>query len=141
QQRRRYTLSQMAHDTLPEPAQLHPMYHPGEAWRVDMSGVGGMGIGVVTSVLVRAGHKQGYRTIFQDKKGLAIRNGGVFAQITFVKDGQDSTAGVPPAQSRRDGGGTYPTTGSIPYGRADLLLGIDVLEATRAVDPRADFRV
>ena len=49
-----------------------------------MSGVGGMGIGVVGAILVRAGHKEGYRVIFQDKKGLAIRNGGVFAQITFV---------------------------------------------------------
>ena len=33
------------------------------------------------------------------------------------------------------------TTGSIPYGRADLLLGIDILEAARAIDPREQFRV
>src|SRR5206468_7196124 len=36
---------------------------------------------------------------------------------------------------------SYPTTGSIPYGRADLLLGIDILEAARAIDPREQFRV
>src|SRR5205085_6207011 len=35
----------------------------------------------------------------------------------------------------------YPTTGTIPYGRADLLLGIDILEAARAIDPREQFRV
>ena len=32
-------------------------------------------------------------------------------------------------------------TGSIPYGKADLLLGIDILEAARAIDPREHFRV
>jgi indolepyruvate ferredoxin oxidoreductase len=91
-----------------------------------MSGVGGMGIGVISAILVRAGHKEGYRTIFQDKKGLAIRNGGVFSQITFVKDVASDTG---------------QTTASIPYGKADLLLGIDILEAARAVDPREPFRV
>jgi indolepyruvate ferredoxin oxidoreductase len=35
----------------------------------------------------------------------------------------------------------YPPLGSIPYGRADLLLGIDILEAARAIDPREQFRV
>jgi len=35
----------------------------------------------------------------------------------------------------------YPTTGSIPYGKADLLLGVDILEAARATDPREQFRV
>ncbi|HEX4795536.1 MAG TPA: DUF6537 domain-containing protein [Humisphaera sp.] len=29
----------------------------------------------------------------------------------------------------------------IPYGKADLLLGIDILEAARAIDPRDSFRV
>jgi indolepyruvate ferredoxin oxidoreductase len=93
-----------------------------------MAGVGGMGIGVVNAILVRAGHKEGYRVVFQDKKGLAIRNGGVYSQITFVNDGE----------------GTVPSpriTGNIPYGRADLLLGIDILEAARAIDPREQFRV
>ncbi len=60
------------------------MAAPGSVWRVHMSGVGGMGIGVVGAILVRAGHKEGYHVVFQDKKGLAIRNGGVFSQITFV---------------------------------------------------------
>jgi indolepyruvate ferredoxin oxidoreductase len=51
-----------------------------------MAGVGGMGIGVVNAILVRAGHKEGYRVVFSDKKGSAIRNGGVYSQITFVQD-------------------------------------------------------
>jgi indolepyruvate ferredoxin oxidoreductase len=35
----------------------------------------------------------------------------------------------------------YATTGAIPYAKADLLLGIDILEAARAIDPREPFRI
>jgi indolepyruvate ferredoxin oxidoreductase len=126
--RRRYTLPNMDLARLPEPKKVHDMTEPGKIWRVHMSGVGGMGIGVVGAILVRAGHKEGYHVAFQDKKGLAIRNGGVFSQITFVNHSESSP-------------GSPPTSGSIPYGKADLLLGIDVLEAARAIDPREQFRI
>jgi indolepyruvate ferredoxin oxidoreductase len=154
--RRRYLLPHMALDKLPEPAQVHKMRQAGDAWRVHMAGVGGMGIGVVGAILVRAGHKQGYRVVFADKKGLAIRNGGVYSQITFVNDGEGqsdkgtkglsedvSLAADPQSLSPSvpQSLPLYPTTGHIPYGRADLLLAIDVLEGTRAIDPREQFRV
>jgi indolepyruvate ferredoxin oxidoreductase len=125
--RRRYLLPHMALDKLPDATAVHKMSEPGDVWRVHMAGVGGMGIGVVGAILVRAGHKQGYRVVFADKKGLAIRNGGVYSHITFVKD-----------DGRPD---VYPSTGQIPYGRADLLLAIDVLEGARAIDPRENFRI
>src|SRR5262249_34817905 len=83
QKRKRYTLPQMHLDKLPDPTFVHDMNAAGSKWRVHMAGVGGMGIGVVGAILVRAGHKEGYRVIFQDKKGLAIRNGGVYSQLTF----------------------------------------------------------
>src|SRR5687767_1987928 len=89
--RRRYTLPNMSLDKLPEPQFVHPMKDLGASWRIHMAGVGGMGIGVVGALLTRAGHKEGYRVIFQDKKGLAIRNGGVYAQMTFVNDQNLST--------------------------------------------------
>ena len=141
QKRRRYTLPHMALDKLPEPTPLHTMDKPGDTWRAHLSGVGGMGIGVVNAILVRAGHKEGYRVLFQDKKGLAIRNGGVYSQISFVKDDDRrrrraaGRARLAARSCRRS------TTGSIPYGKADLLLGIDILEAARAIDPRQEFRV
>ncbi len=91
-------------------------------WRAHIAGVGGMGIGVATSILVRAGFKQGYQVLFADKKGMAIRNGGVYSQIVFAPE--DKTASQ-----------------IIPYGKADLLLGIDMLEAGRAIDPKLPFRV
>jgi indolepyruvate ferredoxin oxidoreductase len=128
--RRRYMLPNLDLAKLPDAPRVHDLSAPGSAWRVHMSGVGGMGIGVVGAILVRAGHKEGYHVIFQDKKGLAIRNGGVFAQITFVN-----------AKAGERDAAPYPITGSIPYGKADLLLGIDILEASRAIDPREQFRV
>ena len=83
---------------LPDADLTHDMKEPGRAWRVHISGVGGMGIGVVGAILVRAGHKEGYRVVFQDKKGLAIRNGGVFSQITFVSS--NSPAPGTPGEGR-----------------------------------------
>jgi glutamate synthase (NADPH/NADH) small chain len=82
-----------------------------------------MGIGLATQVLVRAGHKEGHDVIFVDKKGLAIRNGGVVSQIVY------------------NIAGDQPTTGIIPYGKADLLLGVDILEAARVLDPRGRARI
>lgn len=127
--RRRYTLPHMGLDKLPDPKRVHAMDNVGDTWRVHMAGVGGMGIGVVGGLLVRAGHKEGYKVLFQDKKGLAIRNGGVYSQLTFVKDSPHPEIESPSI------------TGAIPYGRADLLLGVDILEAARAIDPREQFRV
>jgi indolepyruvate ferredoxin oxidoreductase len=156
QKRRRYTLPHMALDKLPEPKPVHAMNKPGDSWRVHMAGVGGMGIGVVGAILIRAGHKEGYRVLFQDKKGLAIRNGGVYGQMTFVRDEEVSEFGsggvselnadaetpLPPhSHTSAPHSPSYATTGAIPYGKADLLLGVDILEAARALDPREQFRV
>jgi indolepyruvate ferredoxin oxidoreductase len=93
------------------------------AWHGYLAGVGGMGIGVSAATLVRAGHREGYRVVFCDKNGLAIRNGGVFSHITFLKPGSDHTSPV------------------IPYGKADLMLGIDILEAARGIDPKGNLRI
>jgi indolepyruvate ferredoxin oxidoreductase len=93
-----------------------------DVWHCYLAGVGGQGIGVSTATIVRAGFKQGYHVLFCDKKGLAIRNGGVFSQITFTK-------------------GSTHTSNIIPYGQADLLLGIDPLEAVRSLSPRGNLRI
>jgi len=105
-------------DEIPEPQK----HFPGDLWRCCLAGVGGMGLGVATAIIVRAGHKEGYEVLFLDKKGLAIRNGGTVSQIVFKMSSQ-------------------PVTALIPYGKADLLLGIDILEATRALDPKGRMRV
>ena len=94
-----------------------------DTWHVYLAGVGGMGIGVSAATLVRAGHREGYKVVFCDKNGLAIRNGGVFSHITFLQPGRNYVSPI------------------IPYGKADLMLGIDILEAARGIDPKGNLRV
>ena len=72
---------------------------------------------------LRAGHHEGYRVQYCDKKGLAIRNGGVYSMITYAPPGAPFTSNL------------------IPYGKADLLVGVDVLEAAPAFDPPTNLRV
>ena len=93
-----------------------------KTWSVYAAGVGGMGIGTISKILVVAGHLQGYSVTFCDRKGLAIRNGGVYTHVTY------SQPGVPVAPI-------------IPYGKADLVLGLDILEAVRGIDANSLFRV
>ncbi|MBU6399941.1 MAG: 2-oxoacid:acceptor oxidoreductase family protein [Verrucomicrobia bacterium] len=92
-------------------------------WHGYLAGVGGMGIGTATAILVLAGQHEGYHVRFCDKKGLAIRNGGVYSMITFSPPGVAYSSNL------------------IPYGKADLILGVDVLEAARAIDPSTNQRV
>ncbi len=125
--RKRYLLPKMDLAKLPEPTFVSDMSKDSAVWHAHLSGVGGMGIGLVSAILVRAGHSEGLDVAFCDKKGLAIRNGGVFSQVTFVKRGPES-------EKLRG-------AGLVPYGQADLLVGIDILEAARAVDPRETFRI
>jgi len=108
---------ELALDNIPEP-EMRPVT---DLWRCCLVGVGGMGIGVGTSIVLRAGHKQGYDVLFVDKKGLAIRNGGVVSQVVYnVTD--------------------KPVTAMVPFGKADLLIGVDILEAVRAMDPKGRTR-
>lgn len=92
-------------------------------WHGYLAGVGGMGIGTATAILVLAGNREGYQVRFCDKKGLAIRNGGVYSMITYSVEGAPYCSNL------------------IPYGKADLVIGVDILEAARAIDPSTNQRV
>ena len=59
---------------------------------------------------------------FCDRKGLAIRNGGVYTHITYMQPGVHASP-------------------MIPYGKADLLLGLDILEAVRGITAQSLFRI
>src|SRR3989441_398692 len=85
-----------------------------ENWNIFITGIGGMGVGVLSSTLARAGTKQGYTVKFNDKKGLAIRNGAVSAHVLYSK-------------------GKAKISTIVPNGKADLLLGLDMLEAERSL--------
>lgn len=116
-----------------------PIHADQDVWRCYLAGVGGMGIGMSTAILVTAGHFMGYHVQFLDKKGLAIRNGGVFSQLVYTR-GTSAGALRDSANKNCDGAGQG-LTAYIPYGKADLLLGVDLLEALRAIDPSQPHRV
>ena len=91
-------------------------------WNMYAAGVGGMGIGTISKVLVVAGYLQGYDVTFCDRKGLAIRNGGVYTHIAYTQPGVHASP-------------------MIPHGKADLLLGLDILEAVRGITAQSLFRI
>ena len=92
------------------------------SWNTYAAGVGGMGIGTISKVLVVAGYLQGYDVTFCDRKGLAIRNGGVYTHIVYTQP-------------------DFHSSPIIPYGKADLLLGLDILEAVRGITAQSHFRI
>ncbi len=112
-------LKELSLDNLPLP-ERKPL---GSVWRAYLAGVGGMGIAISTATLVRAGHREGYQVLVCDKNGLAIRNGGVYSHLTYSKPGMEPASSV------------------IPYGKADLILGVDALEGARGLDPTGNTRV
>ena len=112
---------------IPKPPK--PIHADQEIWRCFLAGVGGMGIGLCNSILISAGHEMGYHVQFLDKKGLAIRNGGICSQLMFSRHNLD------------DANSPFVRTPQIPYGKADLILGVDLLEATRGLDPKMPYRV
>jgi len=97
-------------DNIPTP----PPHRFNDTWKIFISGVGGMGVGVMSSVLARAGTKEGYHVRFNDKKGLAIRNGAVSAHVLY-SNGKAKISTI------------------VPNGKADLLMGVDMLEAERSL--------
>lgn len=93
------------------------------AYYISTFAVGGMGAGVVSAILVRAGLRENFQVEFVDKKGLAIRNGGVYSHVVYSKNKDQVFS---------------PT---VPYGKADLILGMDLLETARGLDPKMNLRV
>ena len=93
-----------------------------DIWYTYIAGVGGMGVNVVASVLAQAGVRQGYEVRLTNKKGLAIRNGSVYSHLSYAPKGT-------------------PVSPLIPCGKADLLLGLDVLEAARGLEPQGRYRI
>ena len=132
----------MALDKLPEPdAACTTWPSPATAGACHMAGVGGMGIGVVGAILVRAGHKEGYRVRLpgQEGPGHPQRRRVLADHVRRTMRRRGQASGRTGSTQRLSTRTHAPA--SIPYGQADLLLGIDILEAARAVDPREQFRV
>lgn len=92
-----------------------------DLFRMVVAGVGGQGVSTLTEILAHAGHHSGFRVQFSCQHGAAVRTGPVTSQIVLMREGDDDS------QVRAQ------TNAQIPIGQADLLLGLDAIEALRAV--------
>ncbi len=100
----------------PEPPEPDPPPAAGSAeLAVHVAGVGGLGIALVTRVVVEAAAEAWPGLDVYQKRGMAQRGGGVYSQIVLHD-------------------GARPRSPAIPRGRADLIIGLDALEGTRALD-------
>jgi len=114
-------------DTTDLPDPPRPIHAEQETWRCFVAGVGGMGVGAATRILATAGNAMGYRIQFGYDKGAAASTGRAYCQLVYTRSGQDNDNGL--------------TTASIPYGTCDLIVGVDLLEAVRGIDPTHGYRV
>jgi indolepyruvate ferredoxin oxidoreductase len=99
-------------ELVPPPEPAIPAQAP--AFRVYLAGVGGMGIGVVGRILIEAAAAEWPAVEVYHRKGLAQRGGGVFSHVTMHD-------------------GAVPRASEIAEGTADLILGLEPLEAARAL--------
>lgn len=96
-------------------------------WRAHLAGVRGRAPGIAAEVLVDAGRAMGYHVrCIGDPTSLGPGR-RAWSQVLFTRPRSDEPS---PA-----------LVASIPYGEADLLLGIDPLETLRALGPDAALRV
>jgi len=122
------------------PPAAKPVHATKDVWRCFIAGVGGMRVGRMASVLIAAGNAMGYHVQFFDRRGMAVRGGSVTSQIVFTRR---QLAGIG-REGAADLSLTAPNAAASPHilhGDADLLLGVDLLEAARAIDPAHGHRI
>jgi len=114
-----------APDQRPGPPQ--PIHGRQPVWRAHLAGFRGESPGPAARVLCEAGRTMGY-TVRGVYDATSIAPGyHAYAQVLFTRAGEAEHA--------------IAVCGSIPYGEADLLLGLDADETLRAIEPDPLLRV
>lgn len=97
------------------------------SFRVHLAGYRTATPGVVARILAEAGRAMGYRIEVRASDEPCGRGRRAWAQVLFVRmRGEEPRA---------------PRMGAIPYGEADLVIGVDGVETLRALGPDAALRV
>jgi Pyruvate/2-oxoacid:ferredoxin oxidoreductase gamma subunit len=104
-----------------------PMHAQQSQWRAHLAGFRGRAPGVAAQALCDAGRTMGYQVRCLHDPTPIGPGRRAWAEVLFTRPRRDQTA--------------LPITARIPYGEADLLLGLDDQEAVRAVHPRGALRV
>lgn len=109
---------------LPLPSPIHGQQ---PLWRAHLAGCRPGGIGLAAHALCEAGRIMGFhvRAIHDATRIQPGRS--AWSQVLFTRPSADSSPD--------------PVTAMIPYGEADLLLGLEIEETLRAIDPRGSLRV
>jgi len=110
---------------LPPPREILHARQP--VWRAHFAGTRGESPGLAVLAVCEAARQQGYavRSRFDPT---SIRGGRrAWAQVMFTHRGED--------------GSQTPLSAAIPYGEADLLLGVDPIEAARACADDPELQV
>ncbi|NNM26057.1 MAG: hypothetical protein HKO59_08745, partial [Phycisphaerales bacterium] len=96
-------------------------------WRAHIAGYGGAGPGRAAEVLMRAGRHMGYAVNGQWNPEPIAHGRRAWAQVLFTRP--------------RENEAPLPLTVRVPFGEADLLLGIEGTETLRALEGDATLRV
>ena len=110
----------------PPPPPVPHHRHQGR-WRAHVAGVRGTTPGAAATLLARAGRRMGFDVrVLVRPEGLG-EGLGTWAQVLFTR----------PARS----GVTDTLVPGIPYGEADLILGVDPAETARSLGPDPQLRI
>ena len=104
-----------------------PIHAEQGTYRVHLAGFRTAMPGVVARILADAGRAMGYRVELRASDEPCGRGRRAWSQVLFVRmRGEEPRA---------------PRTGAVPYGEADLVLGMDAVETLRALGPDPVLRV
>ena len=104
-----------------------PLHGRQSQWRVHLAGFRGPAPGVAASALCEAGQSMGYRVCFLYDPTPIGPGRRAWAQVLFTRPRRDQSS--------------VPLAANIPYGEADLLLGLEPREALRGVEAEGGLRV
>lgn len=96
-------------------------------WRAHLAGWRGPSPGAAAMLLSDAGRRMGFHVRLQVSTEPVAPGRRAWAQVLFTRPFAAET--------------TPPLTSQIPYGEADLLLGVDPVETLRAIGPDRELRV
>ncbi len=133
---------------LPQPVEF--LHASQESFRVVVAGIGGSGVTLTGQMLARAGHAMGYRVQVLESRDPALRTGGAQARVLFSSASSRMQL-VPAWLTMETGAGRAVSAGDldpmgpfvspeVPYGKADLLVGLDLYEAGGVVSAERGVR-
>ncbi|MDG2053557.1 MAG: hypothetical protein P8J86_02505 [Phycisphaerales bacterium] len=117
-----HRLRELGSEVLPTPT---PIHGKSAHWRVHLAGYRGDPPGLIAQILCQAAHEMGYAVAVRYQPSPIGAGRRAWSQLLF-------------SQPRSDGLTDPPT---IPFGDADLLLGLDPIETARAIAPDRSLRV